>query len=96
LMPDKSLNIRGEACTGEKKSEKDWQHCCAAMLREQKRWHHLLLESLWNLGVSKNISTLPCKYTNNSNARVMANIFLNFLCQSDARMGSSNSATLCG
>jgi hypothetical protein len=23
LMPDKSLNIRGEACTGEKKSEKD-------------------------------------------------------------------------
>jgi hypothetical protein len=41
----------------------------------------------------KNISTLQCKYTNNSNAWMTANIF-HFLRQFDARMGPSNRKVL--
>jgi hypothetical protein len=93
-MPDKSLNIRGEACTGRKKSRERLTVllCCSA--EGTGKLVLLVIGKFAKPRFFKNISTLPCKYTNNSNAWMTANIFFHFLRQFDARMGSSNSKVL--
>jgi hypothetical protein len=77
LMPDNSLNIRGEACTSGKKSRERRivLLCCNV---EGTETLALVIGKFVKPMCFKNISTLPCRYTNNSNAWMTANIFLNF------------------
>jgi hypothetical protein len=93
-MLDKSLNIRGEACTGGRKSRERLTVLLCCNAEGTEKLAPLVIGKFAKPRCFKNISTLPCKYTNNSDAWMTANIFLNFLCQFDARMGSSNRKVL--
>jgi hypothetical protein len=94
LIPDKSLNIRGEACTGGKKSRERLTVLLCCNAEGTEKLAPLVIGKFVKPRCFKNISTLPCKYTNNSNAWMTAKIFLDFLRQFDARMGSSNRKVL--
>jgi hypothetical protein len=90
LIPYKSLNVRGEACIGGKKSQEIWTVSLCCIAKGTEKFARLVTGNSVKSKCFKNISTLPCKYTNNSKTPIMENTFLNFLCQFDARMGSSN------
>jgi hypothetical protein len=79
LMQDKSLNIRGEACTGGKKSQERLTDLLCCNAEGTEKLAPLVIGKFVKPMCFKNISTLPCKYTNNSNAWMTAKIFLDFL-----------------
>jgi hypothetical protein len=66
---------RGEACTGGKKSRERLTVLLRCNAEGTEKLAPLVTVKFAKPRCFKNISTLPCKYPNNSNALMMANIF---------------------
>jgi hypothetical protein len=92
LMPDKSL--KGETCQDRKKSKKHFIVLLCSSADGLEKLNPSVIVKLAKLSCFKTISTLPCKYTDSKNLWMVTKIFVDFLNQSDSRMGFSKRKVL--